>query len=119
MVRNLLLNGNKVVTFTINPRPETITVDISDTKFTELTNNGYNNYTYENGNFIFHTDNLDKEKLQIELMDIQSWFASTDYIPNKIITGEWLETDQRWIDYLSQRTIKRARQDEINTILNI
>jgi len=62
---------------------------------------------------IKHNKILDHNLLEEELTEIKKWFASTDYIPNKIITGEWQTTDQRWIDYLSERSIKRARQDEI------
>ena len=49
----------------------------------------------------------------VELGEIQKWFSETDYIPNKIVVGEWEETDERWISYKTERTKKRARQDEI------
>ncbi len=52
-----------------------------------------------------------------ELNEIQVWFKENDWKPNKIITGEWTEDDQRWKDYLQERTIYRARQDELNELL--
>lgn len=51
--------------------------------------------------------------LGVELGEIQKWFASTDYIPNKVVVGEWQETDERWIAYKEERARKRTRQDEI------
>lgn len=57
--------------------------------------------------------------LVVELKEIKEWFLSTDWIPNKIITGEWEETDPRWIDYLSERADKRERQDELTFLLGI
>ena len=51
--------------------------------------------------------------LGVELGEIQKWFSQTDYIPNKVVVGEWPETDERWIAYKEERARKRARQDEI------
>jgi hypothetical protein len=57
-----------------------------------------------------------KEILVAELESIQNWFKQTDWIPNKILTGEWQDTDARWIEYKKERSIKRSRQDEINKL---
>lgn len=51
--------------------------------------------------------------LGVELGEIKEWFSSTDYIPNKVMVGEWEDTDPRWTEYKKERAIKRARQDEI------
>ena len=51
--------------------------------------------------------------LGVELGEIQKWFTATDYSPNKVVVGEWPETDERWIAYKEERARKRARQDEI------
>lgn len=48
-----------------------------------------------------------------ELTIIQQWLKENDWIPNKIVTGEWKTTDKRWQSYLKERTAKRARQDEL------
>lgn len=60
----------------------------------------------------------DEYKLNIELRKIKKWFEENDWIPNKIITKEWNESDIRWQKYLNERNIKRQRQDEINLLLN-
>ena len=52
-------------------------------------------------------------KIQNELKQINIWFQQNDYIPNKIITGEWTNNDKRWKDYLKERAAKRKRQDEL------
>ena len=54
-----------------------------------------------------------KKEYRKELSEIQYWFAENDWKPNKIITGEWSEEDPRWLEYKQERTIKRARQDEL------
>ena len=68
--------------------------------------------------FIISTES-EECKLHRELSQIQRWFVENDWKPNKIITGEWTTDDQRWLDYLAERAIKRSRQDEIKNILNI
>lgn len=55
--------------------------------------------------------------LEKELKQINIWFQENDYIPNKIITGEWEVTDKRWTDYLKERQAKRIRRDEITELL--
>ena len=55
--------------------------------------------------------------LQNELHEIASWFAQNDWIPNKVVVGEWELSDQRFIDYKAERLAKRMRQDEITGLL--
>jgi len=45
------------------------------------------------------------------------WFVENDWIPNKILVGEWETTDPRWTTYLEERAVKRARRDEILALL--
>ena len=52
-----------------------------------------------------------------ELKEIRDWFTSTDYIPNKVIVGEWASDDPRFITYCEERKKIRARQDEIKKLL--
>jgi hypothetical protein len=52
-----------------------------------------------------------------ELQQIKKWFLENDYKVNKVITGEWKDTDSRWLDYKKERAIKRTRQDEIGKLL--
>jgi hypothetical protein len=60
-----------------------------------------------------------EEKLNYEneLIQIKKWFLENDYKVNKVITGEWEDTDPRWLDYKKERATKRARQDEIGKLL--
>ncbi len=53
-----------------------------------------------------------------ELWEIQKWFSDNDWIVNKIVVGEWTTDDERWLNYLAERKIKRARQDELLLIVN-
>lgn len=53
-----------------------------------------------------------------EIASIFSWLKANDWKPNKIITGEWKETDERWTSYLADRLVKRARLDELKAFLN-
>lgn len=56
-------------------------------------------------------------ELRKELNSIQVWLKDNDWKVNKIVIGEWETSDERWQNYLSERAIKRARQDEINAEL--
>ena len=53
-----------------------------------------------------------------ELWEIQKWFSDNDWIVNKIVVGEWTTDDERWLNYLAERKVKRARQDELLLIIN-
>ena len=53
-----------------------------------------------------------------ELWEIQKWFSDNDWIVNKIVVGEWATNDERWLNYLAERKVKRARQDELLLIIN-
>ena len=53
-----------------------------------------------------------------ELWEIQKWFSDNDWIVNKIVVGEWSTDDERWINYLAERQVKRKRQDELLLIVN-
>ncbi len=61
-----------------------------------------------------HALNLARE----ELAQIDVWFTSTDYIPNKVIVGEWSEDDERFVKYKAERAKKRARRDELETFIH-
>mgnify|MGYP007068808791 CR=1 FL=1 len=49
-----------------------------------------------------------------ELFEIQQWLKANDWKVNKFVLGEWAEDDPRWIEYLTTRAEKRARQDLLN-----
>jgi hypothetical protein len=73
-----------------------------------------------NGKIVKHIfDNIPVQwEPEEELQQIQQWFLSTDWIPNKIIREEWTKEDPRWIEYVETSLQKRTRMDEINLILN-
>ena len=77
--------------------------------------NGFEIFDHEPDQLI---EERKKDSLRKELKEIQIWFQINDYIPNKIVTGEWSVDDPRWIEYLSERTQKRNRQDEITVLLS-
>lgn len=52
-------------------------------------------------------------EIAAELADIQKWLNDNDWKINKIVIGEWEETDPRWVEYLAERAKKRSRHDEL------
>lgn len=60
---------------------------------------------------------IEKDKLINELYEIDTWLKDNDWIVNKIILHEWTEDDLRFIEYKTNREIKRTRRDEIINIL--
>jgi len=50
---------------------------------------------------------------KIEIKEIEQWFAKTDYLPHKIIRGEWSEDDPRWIEYKKTAKLKAKRLEEL------
>jgi len=81
----------------------------------------FNDYYYIDGTVVINSEPrlLEEYKisLQIELNQIKKWFYDTDYFPHKIITREWQENDERWVEYLAERQIKRARKDVLEELL--
>lgn len=66
-----------------------------------------------NPNYAEYEAEKQKEIYKQELAEVKYWFVENDWKPNKIITGEWLENDPRWLEYKQERAAKRARQDEL------
>ena len=46
-------------------------------------------------------------ELNAEKAQIVSWLKDNKYILDNISSGEWDETDVRYLEYLSQKSIKR------------
>jgi len=69
---------------------------------------------YINGEIIEEVNHVD---LNIELFELKNWLSENDYVINKFILGEYLPTDQKWINYLEQRAIKLKRINEIEVII--
>jgi hypothetical protein len=75
-------------------------------------------FVYKNGGVYNKTQKeFDNEKhindLRYEALDIQQWLTENDWKVNKVFLGEWEETDERWLEYLKERELKRTRLDEI------
>lgn len=60
---------------------------------------------------------IEKDKLLNELLEIDNWLRENDWIVNKIVLHEWTEDDLRFVEYKTNREIKRKRRDEIINIL--
>ena len=56
-------------------------------------------------------------QLEHEKEEILKWLADNDWKVNKVVVGEWLKEDQRWISYLQERQVKRKRLEEIENVL--
>lgn len=86
---------------------------------------GYNDieilsqFIYKEGKFTKTDVFLHSRQLGIELDEIKLWLKNNDWMPNKIITGEWTENDKRWTAYLKERKAKRTRQDELKALLGV
>lgn len=125
MEKYVKLNGEKIVEVrpllpeTADPdivarfETEFLRVDVPDVNDIEL----MKTYVFRDGQFIQTNDFLKVEALKKELVQIQAWLAQNDWIPNKIITGEWEDTDERWRTYLADRKVYRHRFDELKEIL--
>jgi hypothetical protein len=56
-------------------------------------------------------------RLKVELKEIEKWFEETDYFVNKIIRGEWEETNPKWVEYKSLAKEKSKRLEELKDII--
>lgn len=74
-------------------------------------------YLYRNKKFVKTTIFKEQFELGVELDEIRNWLAQNDWKVNKVFIGEWADTDPRWIEYKEQRAIKRARLDELTTLI--
>ena len=74
---------------------------------------------YQNGKLVETNEIINKANLQEEYFEIMGWLSQNDWKVNKVFLGEWADTDPRFIEYKEQRTIKRARLDEIKKIIGV
>jgi len=58
-----------------------------------------------------------KRELKRDRLLIMNWFRQNDYIVNKVVLGEWLKTDMRYVTYLAHRVTKRKELDLIEAAL--
>jgi hypothetical protein len=87
----------------------------------DLINSHFPFIKYVNGKFVFDKNEenkvVAKAKIIEEQQEILKWLSDHDWIVNKVFLGEWTKEDQRWIEYLTERSVKRARLDEIEGLL--
>ena len=50
-----------------------------------------------------------------KLAEIDRWLKANDWNVNKVFLGEWSEDDPRWLEYLEQRAIVRARHEALTS----
>lgn len=60
----------------------------------------------------------EKDVLLDELNKILQWYEATDYIPLKVLRGNWESTDQRYLDYLAEYEVKHQRAEELKLALS-
>jgi len=111
---------NRITGYHITHVDGTVEHDATEIDLDQLKNNdGY--LFYSEGSLVHRTDLKAKDEANAQLMDelqeIASWFSQSDWIPNKVVVGEWDPSDQRFVSYKVERLAKRARQDEINSLL--
>lgn len=46
------------------------------------------------------------------------WLADNDWKINKRMLGEWVEGDERWVQYLAERKLIREQYDAAEAVLN-
>lgn len=116
---NYTINSNNIITsYTIIPFDENLpTLELTEEELSKI-KCGYTKLT-DDYQLIYNIETYQTiTNARKELQSIQKWFSDNDWKINKIVIGEWETTDSRWLDYLTERTIKRARQDELNAIIN-
>lgn len=105
--------NNKMIGYTIIPFDEklpTIEIELDDVRL------GFS--TIIDGVFTSNKEVADNRKaLRSELHSIESWLSANDYKIFKFILGEWTSETTKWIEYLAERKVKRARQNELQELL--
>ena len=47
-------------------------------------------------------------QLKRKIAQARNWFASTDYFVNKVIRGEWTESEPRFVAYKEEAKVQAA-----------
>ena len=47
-------------------------------------------------------------QLRRKIVQARNWFASTDYFVNKVIRGEWTESEPRFVAYKEEAKVQAA-----------
>jgi hypothetical protein len=77
---------------------ETRFIEVDDSVYDETYScESFKSWRVVNGKLVIeqYEDVPEEINLNVELEQIQNWFRENDWIPNKIITGEWEASDAR------------------------
>lgn len=113
----------KVVGFNLNTTPF---IEITEEQRKQFLPDKYSYYAVIDGEFkIARREPTQEEVIQQQasdisnrLREIKNWFFENDWKVNKIVIGEWEESDSRWQEYLTERQKMRDEQDMLNLRLN-
>lgn len=61
---------------------------------------------------------LKRERARRQKEAALQWLSDNDWKINKHVLGEWLDTDERWLEYVRERAKVRAEIDAADAILN-
>jgi hypothetical protein len=54
-----------------------------------------------------------KKEIKDKIIRIIVWFKNTDYYVNKIIRGEWTETNEKWVAYKKEAKLKSLELENL------
>jgi len=102
--------------------PDSICVELEDSQYKNISEN-LHLYKYINEEFVLQSTTeyqtlIQLDNYRIEMNSIQEWLAANDYRVNKFLLGEYTENDERWISYKSERAVKLARYNELESLIN-
>lgn len=102
--------------------PDSICVELEDSQYKNISEH-LHLYKYINEEFVLQPTTeyqtlIQLDNYRIEMDSIQEWLAANDYRVNKFLLGEYTENDERWISYKSERAVKLARYNELETLIN-
>lgn len=113
----------KVVGFNLDATPF---IEITEEQRKQPLPDKYSYYAVINNEFkVVRREPTEEEIIQQQiseiskrLMKIKDWFSENDWKINKIVIGEWEESDSRWQEYLTERQNIRNEQDMLNLKLS-
>lgn len=91
-----------------------VELDLTDEEYIYLKENALAAH-YENGKVVYKgLEQIKKRQAnEKEQADILQWLADNDWKVNKVVVGEWEQSDERFVEYKHQRASYRKRLDEI------
>lgn len=113
----------KVVGFNLDATPF---IEITEEQRKQPLPDKYSYYAVINNEFkVVRREPTEEETIQQQiseiskrLIKIKDWFSENDWKINKIVIGEWEESDSRWQEYLTERQNIRNEQDMLNLKLS-